>query len=510
MSHKRFGMFVISFDIFLIYCDKQKGYSNILKKVVRPIGIRRQTDMLKNRVVKSMKNMKNNKKSLVFIKRMLVMILCMGVMFSYAGMQMPSYAANPAFTIKTEVVNGQIDQDCIVTENNDITIHYEGDVGYELKSIKVDDQLVDDITGYEESYTFKQVVAEHSIKVVYEKKTNVSTSNDFELLGSKELEGGTLFADQFTFSAELKSDGGSGATFNFSSPVTNASDGSVLFSVTSTDVPSTFTGNVLFEIVEVNDHQAGITYDSSPVEASVPFENGVVDTNGITYTRLGADGSREELEGADFTNRISADKYSITTNITGGTIDASITEITKGSDETINYSPSEGYELKSITVDGQPVDITEYPSSYIFSDIAANHTIAVICEKKDTSIQEDKYSITTGVTGGSIDPSVTASKGDNKTIYYNPSPGYKLKSITIDVKKVDITKSPTSYTFDNITANHNIDVVYEIEDTEGATDEGTKTGDRVIALGALAGLTLLAIAGIIAVLMLRRREEESK
>ena len=186
MSHKRFGMFVISFDIFLIYCDKQKGYSNILKKVVRPIGIRQQTDMLKNRVVKSMKNMKNNKKSLVFIKRMLVMILCMGVMFSYAGMQMPSYAANPAFTIKTEVVNGQIDQDCIVTENNDITIHYEGDVGYELKSIKVD------ITKSPTSYTFDNITANHNIDVVYEIEDTEGATDEGTKTGDRVIALGAL------------------------------------------------------------------------------------------------------------------------------------------------------------------------------------------------------------------------------------------------------------------------------------------------------------------------------
>ena len=46
-------------------------------------------------------------------------------------------------------------------------------------------------------------------------------------------------------------------------------------------------------------------------------------------------------------------------------------------DRTVRYEPDEGYLLDTVTVDGKNVDITEYPSSYTFSDVTQNHKIIV-------------------------------------------------------------------------------------------------------------------------------------
>ena len=73
-----------------------------------------------------------------------------------------------------------------------------------------------------------------------------------------------------------------------------------------------------------------------------------------------------------------------------------------------------------------------------------------------------KLKITTSVTNGTIDPSCDAYKGDNKTINYAPKDGYKLKSVTVDAKEMDISKYPNSYTFTNLDKNHEIAVVYEL------------------------------------------------
>lgn len=114
----------------------------------------------------------------------------------------------------------------------------------------------------------------------------------------------------------------------------------------------------------------------------------------------------------------------------------------------------------------------------------------MIYTKKETPV--DKYSITTSVTGGRIDSSVTGiAKGESKTIKYSPSKGYKLKSVTVDGRKVDITKFASSDTFSDISADHEIKVVYEKETTGRTTTTGTtvistspkglgpKTGDTI-------------------------------
>ncbi|NLD10823.1 MAG: VWA domain-containing protein [Clostridiales bacterium] len=83
------------------------------------------------------------------------------------------------------------------------------------------------------------------------------------------------------------------------------------------------------------------------------------------------------------------DKYTITTNVKNGKIDKTITGITKGDSKTVSYSPSKGYELKSVTVDGTTVDTEKYPNKYTFKDITSNHEIKVVYAKKGSGQDTD-------------------------------------------------------------------------------------------------------------------------
>lgn len=69
-------------------------------------------------------------------------------------------------------------------------------------------------------------------------------------------------------------------------------------------------------------------------------------------------------------------------------------------DRTVRYEPDEGYLLDTVTVDGKKVDITEYHSSYTFSDVTQNHKVVVSYVKpsmdKEVTIKDsaclDNYS----------------------------------------------------------------------------------------------------------------------
>jgi len=75
--------------------------------------------------------------------------------------------------------------------------------------------------------------------------------------------------------------------------------------------------------------------------------------------------------------------YVITTEVINGTIDPKITGIPRGESRTINSAANTGYVLKSVTIDGVAVDLSDaaYLSAtsyaYIFSNISANHHIKV-------------------------------------------------------------------------------------------------------------------------------------
>lgn len=145
--------------------------------------------------------------------------------------------------------------------------------------------------------------------------------------------------------------------------------------------------------------------------------------------------------------------FRISTKAEHGSITEPQNGIGYNSNKTINYSPDSGYVLKSLTVDGQNVDIKKYPSSYTFSNINKDHSIKA--EFMPT------FTITTKGTRATItETQKNIPQGQTRTITWKPNERHAITSVIIDGKKnnsFDI--SGDSYTFSNITANHSIEVI---------------------------------------------------
>ena len=142
----------------------------------------------------------------------------------------------------------------------------------------------------------------------------------------------------------------------------------------------------------------------------------------------------------------------VNTSVTNGSITPSQKQ-PQGSNITISYSPNEGYELESITVDGSAVSIASYPSSYTFYNTQGTHSINVKYKIKT-------FTLTSSVSNGTITPSAVVNWGTSKTFTYTPSNGYLLQSVVVDGAAVNIGSYPDSYTFSNVRANHTISVTY--------------------------------------------------
>lgn len=154
--------------------------------------------------------------------------------------------------------------------------------------------------------------------------------------------------------------------------------------------------------------------------------------------------------------------YRISTYASNGTITDSIKDAATGSSHTITFRPDQGYKLSSIFLDGESLDVNDFNSksedSYTFSNINANHTIQVF-------YAPEYFTITTNAINGTIDSNQrNIAYGTSKTIHYSPKTGYRLKRVTVDGSNVDISKYPSEYTFDNISADHEIEVEYEREE----------------------------------------------
>ena len=136
------------------------------------------------------------------------------------------------------------------------------------------------------------------------------------------------------------------------------------------------------------------TFDSEPAHSSIVFDN----------------------------SRLKTYKE-IVTEVVGGTITPSITNIKIGENRTINYSPNTNRQyLKSITVDGNNVKTDTYKDSYTFSNITDNHKIVVV--------YENKYKVEYDAKGGTPTPATEYVMPNNKATEPTTNPqkrGYSFE-----------------------------------------------------------------------------------
>jgi hypothetical protein len=153
--------------------------------------------------------------------------------------------------------------------------------------------------------------------------------------------------------------------------------------------------------------------------------------------------------------------YSISASAgTGGSISpAGTATVASGGTQTYAITPATGYQVSAVTVDGVLIGAV---SSYTFSNVTANHTIAVSFTAVTSTTS---YTITaTAYSNGSISPAgtTTMASGGSKTYTITPAAGYQIAALKVDGKAVGKAPWPTSYTFSNVTANHTIVVSFKL------------------------------------------------
>jgi ABC-type transporter MlaC component len=136
-----------------------------------------------------------------------------------------------------------------------------------------------------------------------------------------------------------------------------------------------------------------------------------------------------------------------------GTINpAGVTTVLSGSNQAYTITPSGGYRVADVLVDGVSKGAV---TSYTFSKISSsNHTISV-------TFTLDVYAITASTgANGTIDPiGTTTNIAPGSTLSYTitPAVGYKVSSVIVDGSSKG---NVSSYTFAAIMANHTISVTF--------------------------------------------------
>ncbi len=188
--------------------------------------------------------------------------------------------------------------------------------------------------------------------------------------------------------------------------------------------------------------------------------------------------------------------YSITASAgSGGTISPTgAVAVGSGNNQVFTITPSLGYHLSDLQVDGSHVDST---TSYTFINVTASHTISATFAANSPG----SYTITaTATSGGTISPSgsVSVTSGNNQAFTITPSSGYHLSDLQVDYSHVDST---TSYTFVNVTASHTISATFAVNTTDtivaaaGTGGSITPSGNVVVSSGNNQKFTITASGG---------------
>ena len=333
-------------------------------------------------------------------------------------------------------------------------------MGYRILDVKVDGVSV----GTPASYTFSNVMADHTIAATFEllKYTITPTAGA----------GGTLtpstpqtvnWGGSATFTiapntgfkiADVLVDGishGAITSYTFSNVTADHTIAATFAIQTFTITPAAGShGTITPSTAETVNYGGSVTFTITP-------------NTGYVVDDVKVDGaSQGDLPSYTFVN-VTADHTIVATfkvatfKITvaagpHGTITPGTTTVNYGDSAAFTIAPDTGYNIADVLVDGISQGAI---TSYTFSNVTADHTIAATFAIQTFAI--------TPVAGshGTITPSTvqTVNYGGSITFTIAPNTGYVIDDVTMDGASQGAI---TSYTFSNVTANHTIAATFKV------------------------------------------------
>jgi len=375
-----------------------------------------------------------------------------------------SFIASSTFTVTaTAGTGGSISPAGTTTLNNGANQPYSiiPAAGYRIADVKVDGISVGAVT----SYTFSNITANHSIAatfaaITYSVSATAGTGGSISPSGIATVNSGASQtytitpASGYTIAA-VTVDGvsvGAVASYTFSNVTANHTIAVSFKAITTTSYTITATayanGNISPSGSTAVASGGSKTYTITPAagyQVSAVVVDGV--SAGLVTSYTFSNVTANHTIAVSF-KVITTTSYTITaTAYANGSISPSgSTAMASGGSKTYTITPAAGYRVSAVVVDGVPVGLV---TSYTFSNVTANHTIAV-------SFAAVTYSVSaTAGTGGSITPSgiATVNSGSSKTYAIAPASGYKIANVKVDGVSVGTS---SSYTFSNIISNHTI------------------------------------------------------
>ena len=151
---------------------------------------------------------------------------------------------------------------------------------------------------------------------------------------------------------------------------------------------------------------------------------------------------------------------SLTVTTTGnGTVTPDTAEYIEGAEVTLTVTPDGGYQVKSVTLNGTAVELTN--GTYTFT-ITEDSVFAA--EFEEIPAGNVMLTVTSGEGGKVTSGTASYAKGAEVTLTVTPDTGYQVKSVTLNGNAVELTNG--KYTF-TITENSTFEAVFKKKTTSG-------------------------------------------
>ena len=367
-----------------------------------------------------------------------------------------STATNGSYTITSVTV----------TKNSTMAFSIVPNSGYTISSVAVDSVPA----GTVNSYTFSNITADHTLTAAFTAipasftlTATAGTGGSITPSGTATVNSGSSQSYSITPGngyriADVKVDGVSvGAVSNYT-----------LSNVTANHTISATFAVVTYSITAIAGTGGSITPSgTATVNSGSSQSYSITPGGGYRIADVKVDGvsvgavSNYTLSNVTANHTISAmfasavQSYTISATAgTGGAVSpAGTVTLTAGASQTYYVTPNLGYYTVSVTVDGSAVASNLGTYSYTFSNVATNHSLAAtfgVCT----------YTISASAgTGGKISSagSSTVTYNSSKTYSITPRAGYRISNVSVDGVSVGAV---TTYTFNNINANHKITATF--------------------------------------------------
>jgi hypothetical protein len=387
----------------------------------------------------------------------------------------------------------------VVSYGDSLAFTMTPDVAYHVLDVLVDGASV----GAVSSYTFANITSDHTIDVSFELDTFTVTSTA-GLGGSISPLGATVVSYGDSLAFTMTPDVG----YHVLDVLVNGASVGVVTSYTFPSITSDHTIDVSFELDTFTvTSTAGVGGSINPLGATVVSYGDNLSftmTPDVGYHILDVlvDGASVGPVGSytfanitsDHTIDVSfeLDMFTVTSSAgLGGSISPlGATVVSYGDSLAFTMTPDVGYHVLDVLVDGASVGAV---SSYTFPNITSDHTI-------DVSFELDTFTVTsTAGLGGSISPfgATVVSYGDSLAFTMTPDVGYYVLDVLVDGASVGPV---SSYTFTNITADHTIDVSFELDtftvtSTAGLGGSISPLGATVVSYGDSLAFTMTPDVG---------------